>query len=147
MTLLVQLPFGHCQLGVSTSYIGKIKNDKLGDFFRSDLEKSNIEPKLLYGDAETGTAITLISTDSERTFATYLGSAIELTAGDLTAGLFQDHDIITNQQVVALFNFKPRTGSKLCQDWVKEGFIEIVNPSRKRREYRLGKKYQVLIDA
>ncbi len=61
--------------------------------------------------------------------------------------LFQDHDIITNQQVVALFNFKPRTGSKLCQDWVKEGFIEIVNPSRKRREYRLGKKYQVLIDA
>lgn len=61
--------------------------------------------------------------------------------------LFQDYDIITNHQVTTLFNFKSRTGSKLCQDWAKEGFIEIVNPSRKKREYRLGRKYQSLIDA
>ena len=60
--------------------------------------------------------------------------------------LFQEYNIITNQQVMTLFNFKPRTGAKLCQDWVKQGFFEIVNPSRKKREYRLGEKYQVLID-
>lgn len=60
--------------------------------------------------------------------------------------LFQNYEIITNQQVIQLFDFKSRTGAKLCQTWVQEGFLEIVNPSRKKREYRLGKKYGKLID-
>jgi Fic family protein len=59
--------------------------------------------------------------------------------------LFQNYEVITNQQVIALFDFKARTGAKLCQTWTQEGFLETVNPSRKKREYRLGRKYQKLI--
>lgn len=60
--------------------------------------------------------------------------------------LFQNYEKITNQQVIVLFGFKPRTGAKLCQTWTQEGFLEVVNPSRKKREYHLGKKYLKLID-
>ena len=38
---------------------------------------------LIRRDSVTGTAVALISPDSERTFATHLGAAVELDAEDL----------------------------------------------------------------
>jgi sugar/nucleoside kinase (ribokinase family) len=74
---------GLANLGVKTGFIGKIGNDEFGNFFNSDLEKSNIEPYLLRGKNSSGTSTVLISPDSERTLATFLGAAIELNASDL----------------------------------------------------------------
>jgi Fic family protein len=58
--------------------------------------------------------------------------------------LFKFHDIITAQQIGELFGFKPRTSSALCAQWIKDGFLEIVNASKKGRSYRLGKNYRAL---
>jgi hypothetical protein len=33
----------------------------------------------------------------------------------------------------------------LCRAWVKAGFLELKNPSRKNRSYRLGSKYEFLV--
>ncbi len=82
---------GLANLGVQTGFFGKIGNDKLGDFFRSDMEKNNISTLLSYGQSDTGHAIALVSPDSERTFATYLGSAVELAESDITPELFKDY--------------------------------------------------------
>ncbi len=82
---------GLAKLGVKTSYIGKIGKDEFGDFFHNEMAENGINPHLFIGKQGTGTAICMISDDSERTFATYLGAAIELTSEDLYAGLFQDH--------------------------------------------------------
>jgi len=79
---------GLAELGLSTSFIAKITEDQMGEVFKNDLIRSNIEPKLQYSKTGTGTAVTLISNDSERTFATHLGASIELSASDLTDGLF-----------------------------------------------------------
>jgi sugar/nucleoside kinase (ribokinase family) len=49
---------------------------------------------LLRRDIMTGTAIALISTDSERTFATHLGAAVELGADDLKADFFKSFHIL-----------------------------------------------------
>ena len=76
-----------CMLGVKTGYIGKVGRDETGEFFRRDMEKTGITPILLEGKAPSGVAIGLISYDSERTFATYLGAAIELIPEDLTASM------------------------------------------------------------
>jgi sugar/nucleoside kinase (ribokinase family) len=38
---------------------------------------------MIHSDRETGRAVALVSPDSERTFATFLGAAIELSAGHL----------------------------------------------------------------
>jgi sugar/nucleoside kinase (ribokinase family) len=83
---------GLARLGVQTGYIGAIGQDKFGNFFRSDLEKHHIKPYLNYRKIETGRATTLITPDSERTFATYLGAAIELKAPMLLPDYFSGYD-------------------------------------------------------
>ncbi len=85
---------GLAKLGTRTSYIGKIGNDDFGKIFSDDLLKNNIKPVLFYGNNETGRALTFISSDTERTFATYLGAAVELNASDLLPEHFEGFDIL-----------------------------------------------------
>jgi sugar/nucleoside kinase (ribokinase family) len=85
---------GLASLGVKTSYIGKIGNDAFGKIFSDDLEKNKIVPILYNSENETGRAITFISPDSERTFATYLGAAVELSAADLQPNHFDGYDYL-----------------------------------------------------
>lgn len=82
--------YGLAKLGLETAFIGKIGNDDYGATYRKDLESCNILPRLLMSDTQTGRAIALVSKDSERTFATHLGAAVELTADDLISDHFKD---------------------------------------------------------
>jgi Fic family protein len=59
--------------------------------------------------------------------------------------LFQEFETITSSQIGALFGFKARNSAMLCATWVKEGFLEIVNPSNKGRRYKLAQKYKELL--
>ena len=70
-------------LGVDTGFIGSIGKDETGDFFENDMKKAGVNTMLLRRNSVTGTAVALISPDSERTFATHLGAAVELNAEDL----------------------------------------------------------------
>ena len=83
---------GLAQLGSPAGYIGKIGADDYGDFFRSYMEHLNIQSTLFKGRSDTGKSIILVSPDSERTMATYLGAAIELNADDLTPEPFLGYD-------------------------------------------------------
>ena len=85
---------GLANLGIECGYIGKIGNDDLGDLFKNGLSKNNINPLLSLGKSDTGTAITFITPDSERTFATYLGAALELDTDDLTTSKFINYSIV-----------------------------------------------------
>ena len=94
-------------LGAATGFIGKVGNDDYGKFFRENLQKNNIEDKILLSDLPSGVASTFISPGGERTFGTYLGAASTLRAEDLSLDMFkgyaylyiegylvQDHDMI-----------------------------------------------------
>ena len=83
---------GLAGLGIGTGFIGKVGKDEFSRYFIADLEKNNIKPELLTSDTPTGKAMALISRDSERTFATYLGAAVEMTASDLNEDLFEGYD-------------------------------------------------------
>jgi len=85
---------GLARLGIQTGFVGKICNDKLGEVFLEDLKKHKITPHLFNSNTETGRAISLVSPDSERTFGTYLGAALELSAEDLHPDLFKGYNII-----------------------------------------------------
>ena len=61
-----------------------------------------------------------------------------------TLGLFVKTFVITSQQVGKLFNFKQRTASKMCAEWVASGFLEIADSSNKSRSYKLASKYELL---
>lgn len=82
---------GLANLGASTGFLGTIGNDEFGDFFRKDMERSKIMPVLFYGKEDTGRAVALVSPDSERTFATYLGAAIELSPDIISPEVFKDY--------------------------------------------------------
>ena len=83
---------GLARLGIITGFIGKVGNDELGDFFAKDLLKSGIQPLLQRSGTPSGKAMALISPDSERTFATYLGAAVELSPADLTDEIYHGYD-------------------------------------------------------
>jgi sugar/nucleoside kinase (ribokinase family) len=85
---------GLAMLGVNTGFIGSVGKDDTGEFFENDMKKAGVKTYLSYRDSITGTAVALISKDSERTFATHLGAAVELEANDLDAGCFKNYDIL-----------------------------------------------------
>lgn len=79
---------GLAHLGVATGMVGKIGRNELGKFFLADMERSGVEPHLFQSDTRTGSCISLISPDSERTLATCLGAAIELTVDEIDPSMF-----------------------------------------------------------
>jgi len=85
---------GLAMLEVKTGFIGSIGTDELGDFFENDMKSAGINTMLLRRNTVTGTAVALISPDSERTFATHLGAAVELEAADLDQQYFSGYDIL-----------------------------------------------------
>ncbi|MCJ7446656.1 MAG: adenosine kinase [Bacteroidales bacterium] len=85
---------GLAMLGADTGFIGSIGKDETGNIFEKDMQEAGVNTMLFRRDSVTGTAIALISRDSERTFATHLGAALELNAEDLKPALFNGYDIL-----------------------------------------------------
>lgn len=80
---------GLASLGVTTGLIGKICPDELGGRYHDELVKSGVEAHLLQSRTHTGSCISLISPDSERTMVTCLGAAVELETSDLDPETFK----------------------------------------------------------
>ena len=84
---------GAAKLGIETGYIGKVGRDERGRFFEDAMRKTGVKPLLLTTETPTGCAEAIISKDGERTFATYLGAALELSPDDLKPEMFEGWDI------------------------------------------------------
>lgn len=78
-------------LGAPTGFLGKVGKDTIGDFFKKDMTENNIDMQLLESETPSGKAAALISPDSERTFATFLGAASELAPEDITEDIFKGY--------------------------------------------------------
>jgi sugar/nucleoside kinase (ribokinase family) len=78
-------------LGGNGGYLGKIGKDELGQVFKDAFEKRGIKTHLFYSESETGRVMGLVSPDSERTMATYLGAAAELTPVDFNLQIFKNY--------------------------------------------------------
>jgi sugar/nucleoside kinase (ribokinase family) len=82
---------GLANLGTETAFMGKVGNDEFGEIFKKDLLSMKIDPLIFYGLNETGRAVALISADGERTFATFLGAAVELSEDDIDSSIFKGY--------------------------------------------------------
>ncbi len=88
---------GLAQLGVATAYVGKVKNDQLGDIFAHDIKAQGADydtPRATDGDHETGRCMVLVSPDGERSMNTYLGWSEFLTPADIDPEVMSDADWI-----------------------------------------------------
>ena len=98
------LPKGSMQHG----FIGKIGDDELGHLFKSDQEQYGIKSTLLKGKNSSGRAMVFITApNAERTFAVYLGAALELGPDDLKKEYFEGYDyfhiegyLVQNQNLI-----------------------------------------------
>lgn len=85
-------------LGGKTAFIGKVRDDHLGDLFRRDIQAMGVyfatNPKA--NGAPTARSFILVTPDAERTMQTFLGSCVELGPEDI------DPTLITRSTVTYL---------------------------------------------
>ncbi len=84
---------GIAALGAVCGYVGAIGQDELGSQFKNEMIKRGIEVVLKEIGLPTGNAVGFVSPDGERTFATYLGAAVEMGPDDITPELFAGYDL------------------------------------------------------
>jgi sugar/nucleoside kinase (ribokinase family) len=111
---------GLARLGIPSGFIGTVGMDETGLFFYEDMVQAGITPFLSFNKTETGRAIALVSPDSERTFATFLGAAIELSANDLLDTYFDDYDIVHLEGYLAPFHALLETAMQKAR---RKGFL------------------------
>ena len=77
--------YGLAQLGCRSAFIGKRSNDELGNIFYSDLTKSEIifNTSPLDTGESSARCLILVTSDAERTMATFLGSSSKLKVEDI----------------------------------------------------------------
>ena len=85
---------GLARLGVEAGFLSKIGKDEVGEFFKKQMLDTNVQPQLLTTDTPSGRVIALVTPDGERTFATCLGAAAEMSPDDITPELFDGWDIL-----------------------------------------------------
>lgn len=84
---------GTAIFGMKSGFIGKVGDDDLGHLFKSDQAQYGIRSMLLKGVHSSGRAMVFITApNAERTFAVYLGAALELVPEDLKLEYFQGYD-------------------------------------------------------
>ena len=86
---------GLSQLGNDVGFIGKIKNDELGNKYENGLKKENV--KYFYSKKDdqlpTGSCLILITPDSERTMCTFLGTAGKISDKDIDSNAIKQSEI------------------------------------------------------
>lgn len=95
-------------LGMPSAFIGKIGDDELGMLFKSDQEQYGIRSTLLKSKNASGRSMVFVSgANAERTFAVYLGAALDLVPEDLKPEWFEGYDyfhiegyLVQNQSLV-----------------------------------------------
>ena len=112
---------GLSQLGNEVGFIGKVKDDNLGQKYEEGLKKENVN--YLYSKKDellpTGTCIILITPDSERTMCTFLGTAGKINDKDI------DEKIVKKSEITFLEGYLWDEGEP------KKAFDKAINHSNK----------------
>jgi sugar/nucleoside kinase (ribokinase family) len=89
---------GIASLGGSGAYIGKVRDDLLGQVFRHDITAIGVRFETQAATSGPGTArcLILVTPDGQRTMNTYLGACVDLGPGDI------DPEIVDTAQITYL---------------------------------------------
>ena len=119
--------------GMPSSFIGKIGDDELGLLFKSDQEQYGVNAMLLKSRRSSGRSMVFVSGgNAERTFAVYLGAALDLVPEDLKPEYFQGLDyfhiegyLVQNQDLVRrAVEYAHRAGCIISLDMASYNVVE-----------------------
>ncbi len=113
--------------------------------------KADITPWLEYFLNGMATVFENVTNETQKQASPQLGAGEQRLLRNLdhrarrVLGLFAEQELIQSVQVANLLGLSERQARDLLTDWVEHGWIELADPSRKARKYRLAKKYQSLV--
>ena len=81
-------------MGIKTGFIGKVGNDSTGEFYTQALRNIGVAPYILHSAEKSGTCVSLVSPDGERTLVTHLGAAADLQADEIDGSVFDGYDYL-----------------------------------------------------
>ncbi len=119
--------------GMKSGFIGKVGDDELGSLFKTGQENIGIRPTLLKGTLSSGRAMVFVTApNAERTFAVYLGAALELVPEDLKPEFFEGYDyfhiegyLVQNQSLVRrAVELAKQAGSIISIDMASYNVVE-----------------------
>ena len=119
--------------GMPSSFIGKIGDDELGLLFKSDQEQYGVKTTLLKSEHSSGRSMVFVSGgNAERTFAVYLGAALDLVPEDLKPEYFEGHDyfhiegyLVQNQALIRrAVELAHAAGCKISLDMASYNVVE-----------------------
>lgn len=95
--------------GMPSGYIGKVGNDELGQLFTSTMEQYGVHTTMLHSGKSSGRCMVFITApNAERTFADYMGAALEMGPEDLRPEYFEGYDyfhiegyLVQNQELIS----------------------------------------------
>ena len=124
---------GTAIFGMESGFIGKVGDDDLGHLFKSDQSQYGIKSMLLKGVHSSGRAMVFITApNAERTFAVYLGAALELVPEDLKQEWFEGYDyfhiegyLVQNQSTIRrAVEMAKAAGCKISIDMASYNVVE-----------------------
>jgi len=106
---------GIAALGGRSAFIGRVGSDSHASRYIGDTENSGVSPFIKMGSGMTGHAITFITPDSERTFATHLGACTGLSMEDVDFSVIEESSILHLEGYL----FEPDAQREICYEAMK----------------------------
>ncbi|MCF8091137.1 MAG: adenosine kinase [Desulfotignum sp.] len=78
------------RLGGAARFIGRRGQDNFGTLFEDALRSARVEPVLTLSSSPTGSVISVVTPDAQRSMFTYLGASTELDPAGIGPDLFAD---------------------------------------------------------
>ncbi len=135
-------------LGNNVEFIGRIKNDKFGNFFSKDIKESGAIFNSKYAETRESSAhsIILITPDAQRTMCTYLGASTEFEPNNINyesikrskylylEGYLWDSEL-AKQAFIKAAKIAKESNTKIilslsdsfCVDRHRESFLNLIN--------------------
>jgi sugar/nucleoside kinase (ribokinase family) len=139
---------GLAQLGGRAGFIGRVRNDQLGDIFAHDIRAvgAHYETAAATAGPSTARCLILVTPDAQRTMCTYLGASVNLHPDDLDLDLVRQAKVLylegylwdsdeAKQAFIAAAEVMRQSGGQValslsdafCVDRHRESFQELVD--------------------
>ncbi len=87
---------GAAMLGVRTAFVGRVRNDQLGQVFTHDIRAAGVQfdTAPATDGPETAVCMVMVTPDAHRTMCTHLGASIELGPDDVDEALVRNSAVL-----------------------------------------------------
>ena len=88
--------FALAKMGVPCAMLGKLGTDSAGDFYRAEFRRNGGDDSFFVatGEAPTGTCLSLVTPDAERTMRSALGASLLLTPEEVRSRDYASFDLV-----------------------------------------------------